>query len=117
VAARGGQFLVEQDHHEAVAPTDVLLQNRDRRIPGQLVTFSHHVTDFVPEPILVAASPEKTRPPNRISQRPLTIIRLIAGREIIGPGSKILVVTTHTSADRPDLHPLRDLEPLRPSGA
>ena len=30
-------------------------------------------------------------------------------------GSKILVVTTYTSADRPDLHPLRDLKPLRPA--
>jgi hypothetical protein len=60
--------LVEQDHHEAVVPTDALLLNRDHDTSEQIVTIGHRVTDFVPEPKLVAASPEKTRPPNRISQ-------------------------------------------------
>jgi hypothetical protein len=59
-AARDDQFLVEQDHHEAVAPANALLQNRDLRIPGQIVTISHRVTDFVPEPKTMAANQELT---------------------------------------------------------
>ena len=71
-AARDDQFLVEHDLHEAAAPTSRLLQDRDHHVPGQTVAVSHHVTIFVPEPKPVTASQEITRPPERISSRPLT---------------------------------------------
>jgi hypothetical protein len=66
-AARDDQFLVEQDLHEAAAPMGRLLQDRDHDVPGRAVAVSHHVTIFVPEPFLVAASQEITRPPTRTS--------------------------------------------------
>jgi hypothetical protein len=49
-AARDDQFLVEQDLHEAAAPMDGLLQDRDHDAPRRAVTVSHHFTIFVPEP-------------------------------------------------------------------
>ena len=49
-AARDDQFLVEQDLHEAAAPIDGLLRNRDHRVPEHTVAVGHRVTIFVPEP-------------------------------------------------------------------
>jgi hypothetical protein len=49
-AARDDQFLVEQDLHEGAAPMGGLLQDHDG--PRQTVAVSHHVTIFVPEPLL-----------------------------------------------------------------
>jgi hypothetical protein len=48
-AARDDQFLVEQDLHEAAAPMDGLLQDRDRDVQ-RAVAVSQHFTIFVPEP-------------------------------------------------------------------
>ena len=49
-AARDDQFLVEQDLHEAAAPMDGLLQDRDHDVPRRAVAVSHHFTIFVLEP-------------------------------------------------------------------
>jgi hypothetical protein len=49
-AARDDQFLVEQDLHEAAAPGNGPLRNRDHNVPENSVAVGHRVTEFVPEP-------------------------------------------------------------------
>jgi hypothetical protein len=49
-AARDDQFLVEQDLHDAAAPMEGLLRNRDHQVPEHTVAVSHRFTIFVPEP-------------------------------------------------------------------
>lgn len=66
-AARDDQFLVEQDLHEAAAPMDGLLRNRDHHAPEPSVAVSHRVTVFVPEPGICPVSvirycPQTARP-------------------------------------------------------
>jgi hypothetical protein len=48
-AARDDQFLVEQDLHEAAAPGDGLLRNRDHHVPENSVAVGHRVTEIGPE--------------------------------------------------------------------
>ena len=71
-AARDDQFLVEQDLHEAAAPMDALLRNRDHRAPRQAVPVGHCITIFVPEPESVTVTGQVSRPPQGRSQWPLT---------------------------------------------
>ena len=64
-AARDDQFLVEQDLHEAAAPTDGLLQDRDHDVPRRAVAVSHHFTIFVPEPLSHGHGQSQPMPPGR----------------------------------------------------